>query len=92
MNLGESASAYGPALTGAEYGEVFIEETLWSSARLEDGAVRDVGAGRERGLGLRLLKREDGRVRTYFGSAQDVAAAAAGRLRERILPGAPGRA
>ncbi len=92
MSLGESASAYGPALMGAEYGEVFLEETRWSSARLEDGEVRDVGAGRERGLGLRLLQREDGRVLTYFGSAQDVGAAAASRLRERILPGARGRA
>ncbi|MCM2303964.1 MAG: TldD/PmbA family protein [Elusimicrobia bacterium] len=91
MSLGGEASAYGPALAGADYGEVFLEEWRWSTARLEDGAVRDIGASAERGLSLRLLKRDGGRVETLFGSAQDAAPSAAARLRERLSPGAPGR-
>ncbi len=89
--IGEKASAYGAALSGADYGEAYLEESRWSSARLEDGEVRDVGAGSDRGLGLRLLKRDDDGVRTLFGSAPELGAAAAARLRERLEPGAPGR-
>jgi len=89
--IGGDAGGYGPALSGADYGEVFLEASLWSTARLEDGAVRDIGASAERGLSLRLLRREDGRVETLFGSAQDPSPAAAARLRERLAPGAPGR-
>ncbi len=91
MRLGEAAAAYGPALSGTDFGEVFFEESVWSTARLEDAAVRDIGASAERGLSLRLLKRDGPRVETFFGSAQDASAGAAARLRERLLPGAPGR-
>lgn len=91
MNLGGAADAYGACLSGTDYGEVFIERSEWSTARLEDGAVRDVGAGSERGLSLRLLRREAGHVETLFGSAQEISAEAAARLRERLSPGAPGR-
>jgi TldD protein len=89
--LGGEAAGYGPALAGADYGEVYLEESLWSTARLEDGAVRDIGASAERGLGLRLLRREGRRVETFFGSAQDASTEAAARLRARLSPGAPGR-
>ena len=91
MNLGGEAGAYGPALAGTEYGEVFLERTSWTSARLEDGAVRDIGTGTERGLGLRLLTRENGRVLTLFGSSQDTGPQAAARLRKRLKPDAPER-
>jgi TldD protein len=91
--LGGEASGYGPALSGADYGEVFLEESAWSTARLEDGAVRDIGSSSERGLSLRLLRRVSGskgsRVETLFGSAQDASPAAAARLRERLLSGSP---
>lgn len=89
--LGGDAAAYGPALSGTDYGEVFLEASSWSTARLEDGAVRDIGASAERGLSLRLLRREGGRVETMFGSAQEPSPAAAARLRARLSPGAPGR-
>jgi len=89
--LGGEASDYGPSLTGADYGEVFLEEWRWSTARLEDGAVRDIGASSERGLSLRMLKKEGARVETLFGSAQDASPAAAARLREKLSPGASGR-
>ncbi len=91
MSLGGGADGYGPALGGTDYGEVFFEESRSSTARLEDGAVRDIGSNAERGLGLRLLRRGRGRVETLFGSAQDMSATAASRLRQRLLPGAPGR-
>ena len=89
--LGGEAAGYGPALAGADYGEVYLEEWSWSTARLEDGAVRDIGASSERGLSLRLLRRDGARVETLFGSAQDASAAAAARLRARLSPGAAGR-
>ena len=55
MSLDQApAIAYGPALAGADYGEAYLEETSWTSARLEDGRVQDVSAGSDRGLGLRL--------------------------------------
>ena len=91
MSIGGEASAYGPALSGTDYGEVYLESSQWTSARLEDGAVRDIGASAERGLSLRLLKRKGLHVETLFGSAQDASAAAAARLRERLSPGAPAR-
>ena len=91
MSIGGEASAYGPALSGTDYGEVYLESSQWTSARLEDGAVRDIGASAERGLSLRLLKRKGLHVETLFGSAQDATAAAAARLRERLSPDAPGR-
>ncbi len=91
MSLGGDARDYGPALSGTDYGEIFFEASSWSTARLEDGAVRDIGASAERGLSLRLLRRKGLHVETLFGSAQDASAAAAARLRERLSPGAPGR-
>ncbi|MEK7389463.1 MAG: TldD/PmbA family protein [Elusimicrobiota bacterium] len=87
MILGDSAQAYGPALTGAHYGEAFLERTVWTSACLEDRAVRDIGTGSERGLGLRLLTRDGMGMKTFFGSAQDLGAATAARLRAKLLPG-----
>lgn len=92
MSLGGEAAGYGQALSGEGYGEVYLEDSNWSTARLEDGAVRDIGAGAERGLSLRLLKKQGSRVETLFGSAQDPSALVAARLREKLLPGAPGRA
>ena len=91
MRLGGEAADYGPSLAGTAYGEVYFESSHWTTARLEDGAVRDLGAGSERGLGLRLLRKTGGRVETFFGSAQDFEPAAAARLRARVLPGEPGR-
>ncbi len=82
MNLDEApADAYGPALSGAEYGEIFLEETAWTSARLESGRVQDVGSGSDRGIGLRLLTRRDSGVLTLFASGPDVSPQAAARLR-----------
>ena len=91
MSLGSEARAYAAALSGTEYGEIYFEETRWTSARLEDGAVRDIGAGADKGLGLRLLRRKKDHVETLFASAQDLTPDAAARLRGRVLPGAPER-
>lgn len=80
------ASAYAPAIAGADYGEAFLQEQHWSAARLEDGRVEEAGAGSERGLGLRLLKRRGEHVETFFGSAPDWDPDAAGKLRAGLLP------
>ena len=84
------ASAYAAALSGADYGEAFLEETSWTSASLEDGRAQDVSAGSDRGLGLRLLRRRGAAVETFFGSGPDAGPEAAARLRADLLPGAPG--
>lgn len=76
-----SADAYGAALSGADHGEIFLEETSWTSARLEDGRVQDVGAGADRGLGLRLLIHNGRDVETYFASGPEMTPEAAARLR-----------
>ncbi len=78
------ARDYGPAVAGADYGEVFLEETTWASVRLEDGRVRDAGAGSDRGLGLRLLTRRGERVDTLMASGPDLTPAAAARLRAEL--------
>ena len=80
------AEAYAAAIAGGDYGEVFLEETSWTSASLEDGRVQDVNAGSDRGLGLHLLRRRGAAVETYFGSGPDVAPAAAARLRADLQP------
>lgn len=89
--LGGEAALYGAALAGGDYGEVYFESSDWTSARLEDGAVRDLGTGTERGLGLRILKKRGANLETFFASAQDFSPEAAARLRARVLPGGPGR-
>jgi len=91
LSLGGPASAYGPALAGADYGEVFLESSHWTTARLEDGVIRDLGSSAERGLSLRLLSRVGSRVETLFGSAQDASPEAAARLRDRLLGSPAGR-
>ena len=84
---------FAPLLGGADYGEAFLEQSEGLSLRFEEGRVEDIGVSAERGLGLRYLKKEDGEVVTYQGSAQEVSAEAASRLRGELLgaskPGAP---
>jgi TldD protein len=85
------AEDFAPALAGFAHGEVFLEESDWTAATLEDGRVEELGAGSERGLGLRLLEPRGGRVETLFGCAPEAAPEAARRLRERLRPGAGAR-
>jgi TldD protein len=87
----EPAQAYASALSGADYGEAFFEDTQWTSARLEDGRVQDVGAGSDRGMGLRLLKAREGRVETFFASGPDQSPEAALKLRVELLPPGQGK-
>ncbi|MDX6768172.1 MAG: TldD/PmbA family protein [Elusimicrobiota bacterium] len=81
-----AASAYAAALAGADGGEVFLEDSSWTTASLEDGRIQEVNTGTRCGLGLRLLRRREGRVETWFGHAQDLDPEAALRLRARLLP------
>ena len=92
MNIAAgSAASYAPTLAGADDAEAYFEEGSWTSASLEDGRIQDVGSGRERGMGLRLLRRHGDRVETFFGSSPDTTPEAAARLRGDLLP-AVGRA
>ncbi len=75
------ASAYAAALRGAAYGEVFLEDSSWTSARLEDGRAQELVSGSDRGVSLRLLQDGEGRVRTLFASGPDAGPEAAARLR-----------
>ncbi|MFI5363153.1 MAG: TldD/PmbA family protein [Elusimicrobiota bacterium] len=91
MNLNRApAEAYAAALSGADYGEAFLEESSWTSASLEDGRVQDVASGSNHGLGLRLLRRRGAAVETFFGSGPNAGPDAAARLRAELLPASPG--
>jgi TldD protein len=81
-----AAAEYAPALAGADAGELFFEESSWTSVGLEDGRIQEVSDGARVGLGVRVLRKVGARVETYFGHAQDLDPAAALRLRARLLP------
>lgn len=80
------AADYAAALSGADAGELFFEQSAWTTASLEDGHIQEVSDGIRSGLGLRLLKKSGARVQTYFGHSQDESPEAALRLRARLLP------
>jgi len=86
------ADAYASALSGADYGEAYLEETSWTSAALEDGRVQDLASGNDLGLGLRLLRRRDGRVETFFASGPGIGPKTAARLRANLPAGSGGPA
>ncbi|MFA6002800.1 MAG: TldD/PmbA family protein [Elusimicrobiota bacterium] len=78
------------AVQGADYGEVFLEESSSASIRFEDSRVEDMSHGSERGTGLRFLRRRDAAVETLQGSANSLCAGQALRLRRELLgPGQP---
>src|SRR6195952_2267003 len=41
--------------TGGEFAEVFVEDKRSSSARFDDGKVEELGSGRDRGAGIRVV-------------------------------------
>ncbi|NLD78226.1 MAG: TldD/PmbA family protein [Acidimicrobiales bacterium] len=48
--------ALGVALkTGGDFAEVFVEDKRSSSARLDDGRIEELGSGRDRGAGIRVV-------------------------------------
>ncbi len=79
---------------GADYGEVFLEQSESASVRFEDSRVEDLAAGTERGTGLRFLRRQDrsvskSPVETLQGSANSLSCGQALRLREALLGPGP---
>jgi TldD protein len=42
--------------TGGDFAEVFAEDRLLSNARLDDGKVEEFTSGRERGVGIRVIR------------------------------------
>ena len=41
--------------TGGEFAEVFVEDKRSSSGRLDDGRIEELGSGRDRGAGIRVV-------------------------------------
>lgn len=56
------------ASTGADFVEIFYEDTYSSSLSLENGKVDNVANGNTNGIGLRLLKGN----RSVYGSTNDL--------------------
>lgn len=44
--------------TGADFAEVFVEDTLTETLVTDDGRIEDVNSGRDRGAGVRVVKGE----------------------------------
>jgi TldD protein len=44
--------------TGGEFAEVFVEDRRSSSGRLDDGRIEELGSGRSRGAGIRVVSGE----------------------------------
>ncbi|MEK7857734.1 MAG: TldD/PmbA family protein [Elusimicrobiota bacterium] len=78
---------FASALPGADYGEVYLEDSSGISVLFEDSRVEDLTAGSERGLGLRYLKKEGNAVRTLQGSANTLDPREALRLRSGLFNG-----
>ena len=84
-------SRWAPLLSGADYGEVYLERYAGSSIHFEDSAVEEFAAGSDLGLGLRFLKRHSGgkAIETTFGSLNSLELSDAAALRDRLLRSAP---
>ena len=41
--------------TGGDFAEVFVEDKRSSSGRLDDGKIEELGSGRDRGAGIRVV-------------------------------------
>ncbi|MBI3549090.1 MAG: TldD/PmbA family protein [Elusimicrobia bacterium] len=84
-------SAWEPCLGGADYSEVYVEESNGTSIHFEDSRAEEMTSGSDRGVGLRYLRRSSARtssglpaVETVFGSLNRVDADAAIALSRRL--------
>ncbi|MDD5655800.1 MAG: TldD/PmbA family protein [Elusimicrobia bacterium] len=80
------------AAAGADYGEVFLEQSESTSVRFEDSRVADAATGVEQGAGLRFLRRRAPGAQTLQGSANSLDEREILRLRGALLGPAPERA
>jgi len=76
---------FAPLLGGADYGEVFLEQSEGSSIRFEDSRVEDIATSAEKGLGLRYLRKDGDAIETLQGSAQALDGASAAALSKGLL-------
>ncbi|MBI4375494.1 MAG: TldD/PmbA family protein [Elusimicrobia bacterium] len=74
-----------PILSGADYGEIYLEASIGTSIRLEDSKIEDIATGSEQGMGLRYLRRRGRAIETLQGSSQALGAVAAADLRRGLL-------
>ena len=80
---------FAPSLSGADYGEVFLEKARGLSLRFEDSKIQETGALSQQGLGLRFLRRGKNEVETLQGSSQSLNPDDAAALYRRLWPKAP---
>lgn len=80
-----------PVLAGADYGEVYLEESSGSSIHIEDSRVEELTSGSDLGTGLRYLLRvpRTRTIETIYGSSNSMDIQSAARLRQRLLNGRP---
>ena len=54
--------------SGADFGELFFEDTIESSLKLENGVVSKVNSGNVYGCGIRILKKD----KCVYGYTNDI--------------------
>ena len=80
-----SLENFAPFLSGADYGEAFLESARGLSLRLEDSKIRDIGAISQQGMGLRFLRRSpEKNIETLQGSSQSLEPEGAAALYRKL--------
>jgi TldD protein len=75
--------------TGADFAEVFSEDTLIESLSTDDGRMEDVNSGRDRGAGVRVVKGETSSY-CFVDSLEEDALLEAARTAAAAVTGARG--
>jgi TldD protein len=75
--------------TGADFAEVFAEDTLTESLGTDDGKLENVNSGRDRGAGVRVLKGETSSY-CFVDSLEEVALLGAAKTAATAVTGARG--
>ncbi|MBI4057549.1 MAG: TldD/PmbA family protein [Elusimicrobia bacterium] len=81
-----------PLTTGADYGEIYLEESSGTTVHLEDSKVEEILSGKDRGAGLRYLKARQNSVtphsspyETFYSSLTEWDPKKAEQLYQRTL-------
>jgi TldD protein len=76
-------------LSGADFAEVFVEDTSTETITMEDGKIENVNSGRDRGAGVRVVKGETSSY-CYTDSLEENALLEAARTAAGAVSGARG--
>ncbi len=87
MSLWGKASAEDLArlLSGADYGEAFLEISSSTGLRFEDSRLQDLQTNSGAGMSLRFLRRRGEGWETLFGSSPEISPSEAATIREQLL-------